>query len=151
LQHHGQGLRHNPSSHGSARASSDGSTYSFPYAAAHATAHTTTYAAAHTTAYIATNTSSTFWPSGPIQLRCGCRNYLGSRQESVVLQSAPSRVPSHRATTSTDLATSAANLATGDANNATSPGGPIQLCGWICELAGRMECAEKGMVLQSAR
>merc|ERR1712018_251201 len=72
------------------------------------------------TTYIATNASSTFWPSGPIQLRCGCRIDLGSRQESVVLQSPPSRVPSHRATTSTtNLATSAANLATGDANNAT--------------------------------
>jgi len=128
LQHHGQGLRHYTARHSSAGAAVDSSTHSFPHATAHTTAHTTTYAAAHTTAYIATNASGTFWPSGPIQLRCGCRNYLGSRQESVVLQSPPSRVPSHRATTSTDLATSAANLATGDANNATRPGGPIQLC-----------------------
>jgi len=128
LQHHGQGLRHYTSRHSSAGAAGDSSTHSFPHTTAHTTAHTTTYAAAHTTAYIATNASGTFWPSGPIQLRCGCRKYLGSRQESVVLQSPPSRVPSHRATTSTDLATSAANLATGDANNATRPGGPIQLC-----------------------
>merc|ERR1719210_3224569 len=122
LQHHGQGLRHYSARHSSARAPSDGSTYSFPDAAAHTTTHTATDAAAHTTTYIATNASGTFWPSGPIQLCCGCRRYLGSRQESMVLQSPPSRVPSHRATTSTDLATSAANLATGDANNATRPG-----------------------------
>jgi len=78
LQHHGQGMCHNTARHSSARATSDGSTHSFPYATAHTTAHTTTYTAAHTTAHTATNTSGTFWSSGPIQLRCGCRKYLGS-------------------------------------------------------------------------
>merc|ERR1719323_788661 len=127
LQHHGQGLRHYTAQHSSAGAASNSSTHSFPHATAHTTAHTTTYAAAHTTTYNATNASGTFWPSGPIQLCCGCRRYLGSRQESVVLQSPPSRVPSHCAATTTDLASSAAHLATGDANTATRPSGPIQL------------------------
>jgi len=74
-----------------------------------------------------------------------------------VLQSPPSRMPTHGAATSTDLATSAANLATSaanlatsDANNATRPGGPIQLCRWIRELAGWVECAEKRVVLQGS-
>merc|ERR1719438_236183 len=116
LQHHGQGLCHYTACHSSAGAAGDSSTHSFSHATANTAAHTTTYAAAHTTAYIATNPSGTFWPSGPIQLRCGCRIFVGSRQESVVLQSPPSRVPSHCATTTAELATSAANLATSDAN-----------------------------------
>merc|ERR1712242_381251 len=56
----------------------------------------------------------------------------------------------HSTATSTDLATSAANLATSDANNATRPGRPIQLCRWIRELAGWMECAQEGVVLQGS-
>merc|ERR1719461_2213523 len=124
LHYCGQRLCHHSACHRSARTTGDSSTNSFP----DATAHATTHAATDTPPDASTYTSGAFWASGPIQLRCGCRKYLGSRQESVVLQSPPSRVPSHRATTSTDLATSAANLATGDANNATRPGGPIQLC-----------------------
>jgi hypothetical protein len=78
LQYHGQRLHHCTPRHSSAGAPGDSSTHSFPNATAHTTAHTTTYAAAHTTAYVATNASGTFWSSGPIQLRCGCRKYLGS-------------------------------------------------------------------------
>merc|ERR1712038_1327564 len=98
------------------RAPSDCSTHSVPYT----TAHTTSDAAAHTTAHTATHASGTFWSSGPIQLRCGCRKYLGSEQERVVLPSPPPRLPTH--CTASDLATRDAHLATSHANNAPRPG-----------------------------
>jgi len=71
LQHHGQGLHHNTTCHGSAGATSDDSTHSFPHATAHTATHTTTHAATHTTAHSATHPSSAFGSCGPIQLRCG--------------------------------------------------------------------------------
>jgi len=78
LQYHGQRLRHYTSGHSSAGAPGDSSTYAFPNATAHTATHAAAHAAAHTTAYVAANASGTFWSSGPIQLRCGCRKYLGS-------------------------------------------------------------------------
>jgi len=157
LQHHGQGMHHDSSRHSSAGAPDHSSTHSVPHAAAHATSDTTSDTTTHASAHSATTTSrsSACWSSGPIQLRRGCRKYLGSCQESVVLQSPPPRMPTHRTSTSTvstsTVATSAvATLAASDANNATRPSGPIQLRGRIRELASRLECPEKGVVLQGS-
>jgi len=74
LQHYGQGMHHDSSRHSSAGAAIDSSTYSFPHAPAYAAAHATS----DTTAYTTANTTGACWPSGSIQLRCGCREHMGS-------------------------------------------------------------------------
>merc|ERR1711933_41615 len=95
LHHHRQGMRHHLNEH------------SCTHVATHAAAYATTHPAAHTAACASRASRS-------VQLRGGCREHLGSRQEGVVLPHPPPWMPTHGA------AALRASVAASDANS-TSP------------------------------
>jgi len=125
-------VRHNAASH------------SIAHSAAHAATHAAAHAATHATTHATANTAQAFWASGPLQLRSESGEYVGSRQEGLVLQGASSRMPT------ADLAASAADLATSDADSPTCARRPLQLRRWIRELAGRLVGGQEGLVLSRA-
>jgi len=102
--------------------------------AAHSLSHTAAYSAAHAAGHATGDSGpdpahSSAWTSGPIQLRRRGVHVLGLCQADLVLRSPPHLW---------------------SADRATAPSRPIQLSGWIRELAGRMVCGQEGVVLQGS-
>jgi len=96
--------------------------------AAHSLSHTAAHAAGHATGDSGPDPAhSSAWTSGPIQLRRRGVHVLGLCQADLVLRSPPHLW---------------------SADRATAPSRPIQLSGWIRELAGRLVCGQEGVVLQ---
>merc|ERR1712165_380966 len=113
--------------------------------------------ASNPAAYAATNTTCYTWrTSGSIQLRCRCREYVGSGQKSMVLQDSSPRVPTDRSpatghsstSAAADLSASAAYCsASAAADCASEACGALQLRCRLGQLDGRMVNPEKELVL----
>jgi len=119
LHDRGQRLRNNSF----AGDHTDSSADSIPNTATHAAAHSTSDAAP---THFAATTASPSWTRGSLQLRSGPILQLGPSQTAVVLQN-----PSHLWPT--------------DAS--TCPSRPLQLPGWLFQLAGWLVCSQEGVVL----
>jgi len=115
----------------------DNPTHAIPHATAHTAAHPAAHAAgaasASTPATLASATHSAACPCRTrrsIQLRCGAVFHLGWGQAAVVLQDPPHLRP---------------------ADASASPSRPIQLRGWVCELASRLVSPQERVVLSGSR
>lgn len=81
---------------------------------------------------------------------------MAACQERVVLQNSPQGLPYHCTTyrdIASDIATNRLRHSSSSDNashSTTSTGRPLQLRRWVCELAGRLVCGEKGLVLPSS-
>ena len=88
---------------------------------------------------------------------------MGSGKESMVLPCAPSRLPNTTANTATHTSTNCpahcpticptsrgTHTTTHGTYSTTQTSRPVQLCGWICQLDGRLVGWEESVVLQGA-
>ena len=83
-------------------------TFDYSFASTHH--HSATDTIPNAAAYTSTDsTCKTLGASRPIQLRCRCREHVGSGQERVVLPYSPSRLPTDCAPTATHHAPTAAH------------------------------------------